>query len=49
MALSTILIILAIVAAGVGGYFLGVTRGMRGGSRLEALVRGTAAVDDPDR
>lgn len=50
MALSTILIALAIVAAAVCGYFLGVARGKSHGStHLEALVRGTSAVDDPDR
>jgi hypothetical protein len=50
MALSTILIVLAVAAAAVGGYVLGLTHGKsRGVPHLDALVRGTSAVDDPDR
>jgi len=50
MAFSSILILLAIVAAAVGGYFLGMTHGTSSGAtHLDALVRGTSAVDDPDR
>ena len=50
MAFSSILIVLAIAAAAVGGYLLGVTHGKsRGDTHLDALVRGTSAVDDPDQ
>ena len=50
MAFSSVLIVVLIVAAAVGGYLLGVTHGKsRGATHLDALVRGTSHVDDPDR